>query len=142
MRYSIYSNPEKTETTTVESIFSAIKKISAAKPRKPFKIFAEETNILGDVIPGFMVYENGKWDIKGLLIAFNLEIAELYREFDEFEFRNNWSLEDFYENLVAISKMPSVCFELLKKTGESEDISDINIGRRSYNIIRAIEIIY
>ena len=142
MRYSIYLNPEKPETTTVGSIFSAIKKISAAEPRKPFKIYAEETNILGDLIPGFMVYENGKWDTKGLLDAFNLEISELYKEYDEFEFRNNWSLEDFYTNLLCGSEMRKVCFELSSKLGESLDVSDMELSDKCYNLIRAIELLY
>ena len=143
MKYLIYLNSEKNENPTiVDSIFSAYEVISAAEPNKAFKIFAEETNILGDVIPGFVLYEAEKWDTKGLLDAFNLEISELYKEYDEFEFRNNWSLEDFYTNLLCGSEMRKVCFELSSKLGESLDVSDMELSDKCYNLIRAIELLY
>lgn len=143
MKYSTRINSVSCEESKIfDSISSAIDFISAADIKENFEIWAEDINFYDDSIPDFLIYTNGKgWDLYNVLVAFNIETAELYRDFDEYEFRNSWSLEDFYAELLSFSELIEVCSNLLHSLNGYEDFEK-ELAERCYNCKKAISHLY
>ena len=63
---------------------------------RSFSVVSQDMEILDDFIEEFEIYNlKTGWKSEEVAKAFELDLLELYRDFDEFEFRNNWNFEEF-----------------------------------------------
>lgn len=107
--------------TTINSSMDFMKKLDGSSILD-YKLFMLETRIFDTVFHSIEIYDglSKTWNIGGRDIAFNLELIELFREFDEFEFRNNF---DGFRFLSPLEIQKNITL-MLGELSEMEEIDE------------------
>ena len=64
---------------------------------KEYEIFAF-SNLFKDLeIDSLKFCSNGNWNLKTLIMAANIELSEIIKDYDEYEYRNNFDKDQFFK---------------------------------------------
>ena len=88
---------------------------------KNFSIISLGAEVLNNKIDPIIIYIGASWVRDEVYKAIDLEIIDIYRDYDEFEFRNNWSFEEFEKGTNSeklLDAIENFCYSICQDEDE------------------------